>query len=1065
MIRGARRESPAGETPARSSIGAGSSPARPGVALEVRLLGQPHVLVEGRSVEAFASARLLSLLAFLIVHRRSPVRRQRVAFSFWPDSTERQAHTNLRQALFNLRHALPEPERFLRVDGTVVQWREDAPAAVDLVDLEEAAERSNRVGDQASLERAATLYRGDLLPGWYEDWIEPERDRLRRDQVRRLERLAEWYEEHGDQSSAVRWAEQLVRFDPLHEAGYRRLMRLHLGLGERARALRAYHSCASALERELGVSPADETTELYERLVAIDAAASSFPPLSGGVSGPSLVGRDDEWQRLLSSLRSTEAGGAEFVLVTGEPGIGKTRLVDEFRGWCARRDIPTAVARAYQAEGSLPYAPITELLRSPALRPTLDRLDATWLREVARLLPELRTDTPDLTDPSSQVVGERSRLFEALARAFTSTSRPLTLIVDDLQWCDAETLEFLHYLVRFASTHRLLVIGTARDEAMQVERPLLTMTAGLRAIDAVVEIALARLDTADAIALARELVGTSSDDTTLHQLVDDAEGNPLFLVEMARSGLVIGSTSRAAADASRLPPKVHSVIQTRLDRLPAISRQLVGAAAVVGRDFDTDVIRRMLPELDDDLVVALDELWRRGIVLEQGQNAYDFSHDKIREVAYHSLGPARRRRLHQSAAEALASLHSGFLTPVAAQIAAHYDRAGSVDLAVEHYGRAIAAAQHMFAYDDVITLAGRGLELLESLPASPERGERELSLLVPFGVAMYAGHGVLGGYEDVYERVDSLRADLGLPPEPSAVRFGANAAIGRRKFQESDRLGRLLVTLAGERQDLLLITEGHYLRGVSNFWMGRFGEAREHLQRALETFQEEHADRHLEWFGQDPKAVCLLRLAWTEWHLGRFAEAAALRERALARADRLGHIFTLGYVRVFAAWAAADAGDARLVADLIHDLPGAELNVWLAVTRDILAGWAEARSGGAGVAVRTLAAAADNAAANQPLMEPLALLCLASAHEHAGDDADALRAVTRSREIAEHEMQFHDSDARRREGLLLHRCGADPAEVECALRDAVEIAHAQQGAVLELQARTSLTRWLRETDR
>ena len=386
------------------------------------LLGQPQVLANGRSLDVFASGRLLSLLTFLVLNLHVRVRRQHIAFLFWPNSSERQAQTNLRQALFNLRRALPEPDAFLQADATAVRWRLDAPASIDVLDFDEAAAEADRRKSRAALERAVALYAGDggsprLLRG-----LDRARARaaapgpgtaarapLRHLRVTRRRRRG------------YSRAQRLIHVDPLHEASYRRLMRLHLDFGERARALRAYHSCASVLERELGVSPQAATIELYESLVAGNA------PIDVGrsetVRGPTLVGRRAEWQRLQACLRAMQKGTAGFVLVTGEAGIGKSRLVEDFRAWCARGGHPTETSRPTRPRGTCPYAPSSTPALAGAYDPMLSALEPVWLARDRSLLPELVVDQPELARPGP-VEGERTRLFEALARAVTSVAGP-----------------------------------------------------------------------------------------------------------------------------------------------------------------------------------------------------------------------------------------------------------------------------------------------------------------------------------------------------------------------------------------------------------------------------------------------------------------------------------------------------------------------------------------------------------------------------------------------------------------------------------------------------------------
>ena len=470
--------------------------------LRVQLLGDPEVRFDGSPVEAFASRRLQSLLAYLIVHREGARSRPRIASTFWPESTESQARTNLRQALHNLRRALPDPDRCLALDGQSVRWLADAPAIIDLVAFETVTTQAETSGDRLVLERAVSLYAGDLLPGCYDEWVGPERERLRQRCISLLERLATLAEQDDDRVAGLRSAERLLSLDPLHEASYRRLMRLHLDAGERARALRVYHACASTLERELEVAPCSETLELYEQLLAQVARRPAGRRSDPVVSEAPLIGRAAAWERLAAYWQDASARTA-LALVTGEAGIGKSRLVDDFHASCARRGTATAASRAYQAEGGLPYGPIIDLLRSPAVRSTLPGLEPVWRREIARLLPELNAEHPEPDHAPRPGDSQRSRLFEALARALTGTGGPLLIIIDDLQWAGVETLEFLHFLVRFAATNQLLVVGTARTEEVDPDHPLTALIAGLDGIGALTQIPLARLQADRRATLAR----------------------------------------------------------------------------------------------------------------------------------------------------------------------------------------------------------------------------------------------------------------------------------------------------------------------------------------------------------------------------------------------------------------------------------------------------------------------------------------------------------------------------------------------------------------------------------
>ena len=273
--------------------------------LQVRLLGDFGLNQGEAPVTGVSTPRLQSLLAYLLLHREAPQSRSHVAFQFWPDSTESQAHSNLRTLLHRLRQALPDADRFLSLEGPTVQWRQDAPYTLDVAAFQQAVSRAERAGEEAArraaLERAIELYGGELLPSCYDDWLLPQRERLHQAYIRAMERLIQLLEEEREYDQALRYAQRLLREDPLHEAGYRRLMRLHALSGDRAGALRVYHACATTLQQELGVEPSPATQRAYERVLRVELGPESQRRTTPMVSP--LVGREAEWAGLRRAWR------------------------------------------------------------------------------------------------------------------------------------------------------------------------------------------------------------------------------------------------------------------------------------------------------------------------------------------------------------------------------------------------------------------------------------------------------------------------------------------------------------------------------------------------------------------------------------------------------------------------------------------------------------------------------------------------------------------------------------------------------------------------------------------
>jgi predicted ATPase/DNA-binding SARP family transcriptional activator/Tfp pilus assembly protein PilF len=316
---------------------------RPVPALHIQLLGGFLVRDGGTPVTALDSPRLQALLATLLLHRHAPVPRQHLAFLLWPDSTEAQAQSNLRTLLHRLRRALPDADRFLDAELHALRWRLDAPFTLDVAEFERAvaqAEMAKRAGNERAarmaFEETIELYRGDLLPGCYDEWILPERERLRQMFVAALEQLIQLLENQRDYHAAIQAGQRLLRQDPLHEGTYRRLMRLHALSGDRASALRVYHTCAVVLARELGIEPSFATRATYDELARpeVPEAPTATRPITSTPAArsprawpnlpfplTSFIGRARELAAVKQLLRRTR-----LLTLTGAAGCGKSRL-------------------------------------------------------------------------------------------------------------------------------------------------------------------------------------------------------------------------------------------------------------------------------------------------------------------------------------------------------------------------------------------------------------------------------------------------------------------------------------------------------------------------------------------------------------------------------------------------------------------------------------------------------------------------------------------------------------------------------------------------------------------
>lgn len=881
--------------------------------LDIYLFGDFRLSFNGKPITTVVQARQQAFLSYLLLHRHAPQSRQHLAFLFWPDASEAQAYTNLRNLFYKLRQALPDADHFVQSETHTVQWQEDAPYTFDVADFEAALAQAE---SREALEQATRLYTGDLLPSCYDDWIVGERERLRQLALDGLTRLVELLESERDYRAAIGSAEGLLSLDPVNETTYRSLMRLHAADGDRAGALGVFQRCVETLRVELDVEPSPATRELHQRLLAADQPAP--PPSLTNPDQLPLVGRAAEWAKLQELWFAASSGKPQCVVLSGEAGIGKTRLAEELLGWVDSQGFVTATAHCYAAEGTLAYAPVVSWLRSTAISQRLARLEPVWLGQVARLAPELLVQHPALPNPgTSSDSWQRQNLFEALARALLCSADPMLLFVDDLQWADQDTLEWLHYLLRFNGRARLLLMATVRAEDAATNPYLQSFLSALRREGQIAEIEIGPLNASESAAVAEAVAGVSLSHEDAGQLFQETEGNPLFLVESVRAGGWIGESGQrgsttpyqlSAADSRALPPRVHAVIHTRLAQLSPQAREVAGLAGAIGRAFDVAVLARASDQSDEMLVASLDELWQRRIVRERGGDLYDFTHDKLREVAYASLSAARRRLLHRRIAQALEAEHRHALDGVAGQVAVHYELGGALAQAVPSYQRAGEAAERVYAHAEAIQHFRRALALLAGV-----KGEAETS-----AVALYERQADIlhwtGQYEDA--RVSFQQALASVPGSDYSSQARLYRKMGntwREAYHYEEALhayaaaeralggtppGEHPGTPAAWQQEWIQISlEVIYVY----YWLGRVDESdalRPKLQAAVEQYGT-----------PDQRAFYFQSIGWLEFRRNRSvatAEVVALVNSGLAahqeagnQADIPSSYFGVGFTRLW----------------------------------------------------------------------------------------------------------------------------------------------------------------------
>ncbi len=1049
--------------------------------LQIRLLGDFYLAYDSQPLAAINTPRLQALLAYLLLHSHAAQSRQYLAYLFWPDSSEAQAHTNLRNLLHLLRHTLPEPDTFLGVDSMTLQWISSAPYTLDVDEFQQAianAWQAESEGDpvsyQAFMQDAISLYHGDLLPSCYEDWIISERERLRQVHIDCLEQLTQFLEQRREFAKATRYARILVNCDPLREAGYRTLMRLYSSNGERASALRAFHSCTSALQRELGVEPSAETTAAYQSLISGDGPKALLPrqPTPLAVLAAPLVGRRQEWNLLLEAWHSLDQGQSRFVLILGEAGIGKTRLAEELVNWLESQGVATATACCHGAFGEVAFAPPVAWLRTRSLYDQIAMLSDSWLTELARLLPELLSEHPHLPHPEPLAESrQRQRIFEALSRAIRVGNRPYLLVLDNLQWCDRETLSWLQTLLQPDSAALVLVVATMRDDEVTPNHPAMALIRELRRSSSLMEIEVSRLNPTETSTLASRIANAKIDPSVAERLFLETEGNPLFVVEMVRAALHASNEGdrRAGRDLvlpSQLPLGLQAVIEARLMHLSPGARELLGLAATIGREFTYDVLLQASDLDEQSLVRYLDEAWQCRVISERGTSAYDFSHDKIRQIAYLNLSKSRRRSYHRRIAKALELVYSDTMGPISGRLAVHYEQAGRTMAAVQSYRRAAEYANSVGAYVDAVGYVDDGLRQLAGLPQTPEHAEREIELLLTSGSLQIATKGYAAAeVQQVYERAESLCQQIDHSAHLHTVRVGLMMChIVRSELRLARSLGEQLLDSASLAQDVALLLEAHIMLGITLFYMGEFTQAREHLRAGIDLYNPQLHGTHASVYGQDPDVAGLSFLGLTLWFLGYPNQALDTIRAAVELSRRIGHSYSLGMSLFALGWLHQLRHEVQAAHEVaVHNMELCSERgfvFWLALANGlhswVLAEKANPKQGLIHLE-QNMREFADTGAR---LSGAYWLGLLAGLHHKMNQSAKGLAAVSTALAVAEASGErFYEAELWRLEAeLLLARPHNNQDEAETRLQRALTIAQHQKAKSLELRVWLSLSR-------
>jgi DNA-binding SARP family transcriptional activator len=757
--------------------------------IRVRLLGGFEVWAGDRQVSGFESQKVRALLAYLVSHRHRTFSRDHLTGLLWPEREPEGARHALRQAVYNLRSSLPEagPAGLILSRNLEIGLGPDADCWLDVEVFEEALERGTEreLVDPHHLSAAAELYRGEFLAGFFvkdsppfEDWMGTQQVRFREAAVEVLQRLIESYRRRGEYRFGVHYARRLVAIDPLSEEAHRTLMRLFALSGQRSRALAQYEELTHHLLQELAVTPLEETRRLHDSILAEaleENVATARDPEPIGPLIP-LVGRGPAFGRLREGWLQTLAGRAHLTLVTGEAGIGKTRLIKSFLdATTSKRRSSVLKGQCYEMSPLTAYQPFVEVLRGALVEETeitekvLAQVTDEVLEDLIRLVPELR-DLRTRPATSAPAAGEdgRRRLFTAYGRFLEELCRggpdddsaePLILYLEDLHLADRDSYDLLAFLATRLEGP-IWILASCHSDALDRDHPLSQILRRCEKSGSATHLEVDRLEPAGLEEIASSLVGEAQAAELADFLEQRSAGLPLAAAEVINflwdEGVLVApgsgrwSLTRPLAGLKLGIEDVRDLIRARIRRLPNSTRRLATLAAVMGQTFDAQVLQEAADEHIQVVEVGMEILLRRWLIRPfshswtssrqqeglalwaQGarRGSFEFSHREIRNAIHQEINPLRRQAMHAQVAAALERLQGDRDCQA---LAFHFVAAGEWDKALPYLERAVERALSICADDTAQRYCDQAVEALSRLVASARnagqaerwRGERD----------------------------------------------------------------------------------------------------------------------------------------------------------------------------------------------------------------------------------------------------------------------------------------------------------------------------------------------------
>jgi predicted ATPase/DNA-binding SARP family transcriptional activator len=714
-------------------------------ALRIQLLG-PFQAWRQQAALIWPTKKCKALFQILLIEPGKLVPAELLMEYLWPDLSPDRAKNNLWVTVSQLRRVLqpgsPKNTRFdfIQKKGEGYYFNSESDYWLDVEEVATfltSAQSAPGIHHQIkALESARYLFLGDYLEDEpYAEWTQFPRTQWQRRYQKLLADLAEMYRQNGHFKQSSELCREILLLDSANETACRLLMRCLVSLKEIPGAIKVYQDVAQSLSTEFDIDPMPETTDLLHQIHQLDRGGEleiedwTFSSIESAVSTP-CVGRGMEITQFSKLLSQTSAGKGQTAVVSGEAGIGKSRLIQEMTIIAHQQGYQTFNAQCFEVEQTLPYQPLINLVRQIITNDNRwQTLAPVWLRELAVLVPEMEEVASSATTlvPSLDELDEsqQGRLFQAICHLFANQAevQKSIIVVDDIHWAGPTTLLCLHYLTRYIAPLQIALILSYREENLSANAGLVTLLNSLQREDHVTLFPITRLTKTDIGAFLTHKDDTAHNaDRLSNWLYQETDGNPLFFISLIQSlreeGLLEIELDQDWFNGVRtdpdltLPEAIRVSVRDRLHRLSESERDVLDWMAVFGRRIDFHTLQKVNDQSKISLLNTVEQLAAKQQLVEI-KGDYEFAHNKIREVVYHDLSAARRTHYHHQIGSRLEKLIPS--TEHAAILAHHFECGHETTKAAGYWMNAGEHALDTYAYQQAVQHFERALALTDSL--------------------------------------------------------------------------------------------------------------------------------------------------------------------------------------------------------------------------------------------------------------------------------------------------------------------------------------------------------------